>query len=339
MTYARLADDAVTAIDHALSGRSRGIAARTSGTTGEPREVLLSGEAIRASALATLDRLGGPAHWLLAVPEDRIAGAMVLARVQVADAAVTRIAKGPFTADAFCRAADAMEPGRRYVSLVPTQVGRLLADPRGAEALASFDAVLVGGAAPGMSLPPNAVETYGMTETAGGCVYDGVPLAGVSVRVSEDDRICVAGPMLADGYADGHNEAFTQAQGMRWFVTNDLGDWDGALTVHGRADDVIITGGHNVHPATVERAVAELPGIREVVAVGVPDSEWGQRVAIVISAPEPAPTLAHLRDALDLPRHALPHQVVPVRSVPRTEAGKIDRNAARALAAAADVEE
>ncbi|WP_061961047.1 AMP-binding enzyme [Demequina flava] len=339
MTYARLVDDAATAVDDALSGRARGIAARTSGSTGEPREVLLSGKALKASALATLDRLGGPAHWLLAVPADRIAGAMVHARVQVADASLTRIGDVPFTPDAFCRAADAMEPGRRYVSLVPTQVRRLLADPSGSQALASFDAVLVGGAAPGMELPANAIETYGMTETAGGCVYDGVPLPGVQVRTNADNRICIAGPTLADGYADSDNSAFTSAQGLRWFVTNDVGSWDGSLTIHGRADDVIITGGHNVHPSTVERAVAELPGVREAVAVGVPDPEWGERVAIVIDAPAPAPSLARMRDALDLPRHSLPRQVVVVRSVPRTEAGKIDRSAARALAAAADVKE
>ncbi|WP_083966674.1 AMP-binding enzyme [Demequina globuliformis] len=339
MTYARLVDGAESAITFSLADRVAGIAARTSGSTGEPREVLLSAAAVRASARSTLERLGGPAHWLLAMPTDRIAGAMVLARAAVADAQVARMAPGPFTAQAFCDAVDSMAPGRRYVSLVPTQVRRLVADPRGADALASFDAVLVGGAAPGMVLPSNAVETYGMTETCGGCVYDGVPLAGVSVRIDDDERICLGGPMLADGYADGDSSAFVTAHGRRWFATSDLGGWDGALTVYGRADDVIITGGHNVHPAAVERALQDLPGVREAVVVGVPDPEWGERVVALVVAADPAPSLAHVRDALDLPRHALPRQVVPVVSLPRTPAGKIDRGAAREQAAAAHGEE
>lgn len=339
MTYARIARDAPAAIHAVVHGQAAGIAARTSGSTGEPREVLLGAEAVRASARATLNRLGGPAHWLLAVPEDRIAGAMVLARAEMADAHVTRMPAGPFTAQGFARAVESMPAGRRYVSLVPTQVRRLLADAAGASALASFDAVLVGGAAPGMELPSNAVETYGMTETCGGCVYDGVPLPGVNVRVRDDARIALAGPVLADGYEDGDNSAFEVRHGRRWFVTGDLGDWDGRLDVHGRADDVIITGGHNVHPATVERALLALPGVKDAIVVGVPDPEWGERVAAVVACVPPAPTVTHIRESVDLPRHALPRLIVPMDSVPRTEAGKIDRSAARQIAAAADPEE
>ncbi|WP_062070126.1 AMP-binding enzyme [Demequina sediminicola] len=339
MTYVRLVDDAQGAVASTLSGAAAGLIARTSGSTGEPREVLLSAEAVRASALATLERLGGPGNWLVALPTDRIAGAMVLARARIGQAAALAMPEGPFTAQAFSHAAAAMPAGRRYISLVPTQVRRILADPEAADALASFDTVLVGGAPPGMVLPANAIETYGMTETCGGCVYDGVPLPGVSVRLHDDDRICLTGPMLADGYLDGENSAFVTTQGKRWFVTNDIGDWADTLTVHGRADDIIITGGHNVHPAQVEDALYQVPGIREAVVVGVPDHEWGERITAVITCADPAPTTAHLRETLDLPRYALPRQIVPVRSLPLTEAGKIDRNAVRRIAAAAENEE
>ncbi|WP_084077356.1 AMP-binding protein [Demequina sp. NBRC 110057] len=337
MNFARLVDDPRTAVAQALDGTVEGIAARTSGSTGEPREVLVSGAAMRASATATLDRLGGAGHWLLAVPADRIAGAMVLTRASVADAAVAPMPPGTFTATAFAAATAALPAGRRYVSLVPTQLRRVLADEAGAAALATFDAVLVGGAPPGMDLPSNAVETYGMTETSGGCLYDGVPLDGVDVRISSDGRIELAGPMLADGYRDGDDSAFVTDAGRRWFRTSDLGDWDGSrLTVHGRADHVIITGGHNVHPAAVERAMADA-GAPECIVVGLPDDEWGERLVGVVTAS--APALETLRERLTLPRHALPRALARVRSLPRTEAGKIDRSAAREIAAASDLEE
>lgn len=336
MDYTRLVDGPFAAVDAALAGASRGIAARTSGSTGEPREVLVSGDAVRASATATLDRLGGPGHWLLAVPADRIAGAMVVARARVADAALAVIPDGPFTPEGFAHAVAAMPRGRLYVSLVPTQLRRVLADPAAADALAAFDAVLVGGAPPEMALPDNAVETYGMTETSGGCVYDGRPLAGVKVRIADDGRIELAGPMLADGYRDGDDSAFL-TDGARWFRTSDLGGWDGeALRVHGRADHVIITGGHNVHPAAVERALADA-GVNESIVVGLPDAEWGERIVALVT-PE-APSLSSLRGSLALPRHALPRALARVAQVPRTEAGKIDRSAARTLAAASNLEE
>ena len=337
MNYARLTDSPADAVAAALSGTARGIAAPTSGSTGVPREVLLSASAVRASATATLARLGGGAHWLLAVPATRIAGAMVLARASVGGGAVTPMREGAFTAAAFAQAVAGMPTGRRYVSLVPTQVRRLLADARGADALATFDAVLVGGAAPGMALPAGAVETYGMTETCGGCVYDGAPLDGVDVRVDDDGRVLLAGPMLADGYADGDDSAFVRRDGHRWLRTGDLGAWDGSrLVIAGRADDVIITGGVNVHPAAVERALLALPDIADAVVVGVPDPEWGQVVAaLVVTGPDVPVDAADVRAALPVSRAERPRIVLAVDAVPRTDAGKIDRSAARTLAARA----
>ncbi|MFW2512866.1 AMP-binding enzyme [Demequina sp. SO4-13] len=346
MHYARLVDEGLAAVDSALSGRARGIAVRTSGSTGNPREALLSTAALHASATATLARLGGPGHWLLALPADRIAGAMVAVRARIGGtelihAGLIHAGGGPFTAAGFAHAAGTMPAGRRYVSLVPTQVRRLLADPAGAEALAGFDAVLVGGAPPGMTLPRNAVETYGMTETSGGCVYDGAPLEGVSVRIDDDGRIMIAGPMLADGFADGDDSAFVERDGERWLRTGDVGELvDGRLAVLGRADDVILTGGVNVHPVPVERALLAHGAIADAVVVGVPDLQWGERVvALVAVAPGASVTLDGLRSTLRLERAELPTTVLEVDSIPRTAAGKIDRYAARAIAARTAAEE
>lgn len=341
MTYVRLVDSGVAAVASALAGRSRGISAPTSGSTGRPRDVLVSREAMIASATATLERLGGPGHWLLALPAGRIAGAMVAARAHVGGGDLVEMGDATFTAAGFVAAADHLPAGRRYVSLVPTQVRRLLADPHGADALAGFDCVLVGGAPPGMTLPANCVETYGMTETSGGCVYDGTPLDHVQVRIDDDGRILLAGPVLADGYADGDDSAFVVRDGDRWLRTGDVGDLtDGRLIVRGRADDVILSGGVNVHPAAVERALLTYPGIADAVVVGVPDAEWGERVAAVVEvARASAISLAHLRAELTLPRAELPTALAIVGSVPRTSAGKIDRDAARRIAARAIAEE
>ncbi|WP_084038687.1 AMP-binding protein [Demequina sp. NBRC 110053] len=343
MTFARLADGPARAVAGAVAGSADGLVAPTSGSTGAPRDVLLPRRAIVASAQATLERLGGGGHWLLALPDSRIAGAMVRARALIADAHLAVMPDGPFTSDGFATAAAGMPPGPRYVSLVPTQVRRLLADPRGADALAGFDAVLVGGAPPGMALPPNAVETYGMTETCGGCVYDGTPLPGTKVAVGGDGRIRLGGPTLAAGYADGDDRAFETRDDERWFLTSDLGSWDGAaLAVHGRADDVIITGGLNVHPTAVERALLASPEIADAVVTSVPDREWGERVAALVVLAREGATGATADAAgqvagaaQGLGAHERPRFVLAVDAIPRTAAGKIDRSAARAIAASA----
>lgn len=334
MAHSRLFDHGADAVRAALAGAATGIISRTSGSTGQPREVLVGSGALVASATATLERLGGPGHWLLALPEDRIAGAMVHARALVGGTETVRMDAGPFTPQAFAAVADRLPAGRRYVSLVPTQVRRLLADGAGQAALATFDAVLVGGAPPSMELPANAIETYGMTETSGGCVYDGTPLPGVEVRISREGLIELSGPMLADGYVDGDDAAFIDDAGKRWFRTSDVGEWDGQrLTVHGRSDHMIITGGHNVHPARVEQALLQHPTIADAVVTSVPNVEWGELVAaLVVAAHGTPPDLEHLRAELDLPRYALPQVVVPVGHVPYTDAGKIDRDAARTYA-------
>ncbi|SOC49176.1 O-succinylbenzoic acid--CoA ligase [Blastococcus aggregatus] len=307
----------------------------TSGSTGTGRGVLLSAAAVRASGTATLDRLGGPGSWLLALPVSAIAGLQVLCRSELAGRESAVLGKGEDLAAAVAR----MPAGdRRYTALVPTQLVRFLdAEP---DALRSFDAVLVGGAATDPALLARAraegvrvVTTYGMTETAGGCVYDGVPLDGVSVRVTEGG-IELAGPVLASGYRlDPEGTAAAFADG--WFRTRDAGSLaDGRLTVLGRLDDVVITGGVNVAPAAVEAALREHPGVADAVVVGRPDPEWGQRVlAAVVPAGDRTPELAELRrwvtERLGAP--AAPRQLHVLDAVPTLHTGKPDRRAVAAL--------
>ncbi|MGY1794858.1 o-succinylbenzoate--CoA ligase [Geodermatophilus sp. SYSU D00525] len=316
----------------------------TSGSTGGPRGVLLPAAALRASATATLDRLGGPGAWLLALPASAIAGLQVLVRSVLGGTAPTALAAGEDLAAAVAR----MPAGRRYTALVPTQLRRYL--EREPEALRAFDAVLVGGAATDPGLLARAreggvavVTTYGMTETAGGCVYDGVPLDGVRVRVDAGGSaagpgggaIAVAGPVLALGYRrdpDGTAAAFAGGE----FRTRDAGSIgpDGRLTVAGRLDDVVVTGGVNVAPQAVEGALREHPAVADAVVFGRPDEEWGQRVvAAVVPAPGTAPDLAALRpwvaDRLGGP--SAPRELHLIGSVPTLHTGKPDR---RGVAAA-----
>lgn len=331
MTFSALSPDPFAAVEAALAGTVDGVAVATSGSTGAPRLVHVPGAALRASAELTAARLG-EAGWLLAIPADRIGGAMVIARARIAGAPLTTLPAGPFTATAFAAAASSLPSGPHHVSLVPTQLRRLLAEPGGREALARFDAILVGGAAlPEADLPSGVVSTYGMSETSGGCVYDGLPLDGVEVRVGADGRVRIAGPTLAAGYADGDDSAFETVDGRRWFVTSDLGELhDGRLTVLGRADHVINTGGVKVHPLPVERALEAVPGVVACAVVGLPDPEWGERVTAVIAGDADDAAVATAVAAL--PRASRPRRIVRVADVPRTAGGKIDRAAARSLA-------
>ncbi|MFJ8966748.1 o-succinylbenzoate--CoA ligase [Lentzea sp. NPDC102401] len=305
----------------------------TSGSTGEPKTVLLDADALTTSAQATHERLGGPGTWLLALPTGHIAGVQVLVRSIVAgtDPGVLDMSKG-FRAMGFAHAARPVldEPGRHYTALVPTQLSRLVVgEGPGLEALRQFDGVLIGGAATPPKLLEQAralgvqvVTTYGMSETAGGCVYDGEPLRGVSVRT--DDVIEISGPVLALGYR-GSAEPFGE-----WFRTGDLGRLrEGRLEVLGRADDVIVTGGEKVPPVLVERALATVEGVLEACVVGIPDDEWGQAVAAVVVARGEEPSVEDLKAAVtrDVGRAAVPKLVRFVSELPLRGPGKVDRTA------------
>ena len=316
----------------------------TSGSTGTPKHVVLSRRAMRASATATALRLGGPGQWLLNLPATYVAGVQVLFRSLLSGIDPVLLEEH---AD-FAAATDAMTGWRRYVSLVPTQLTRMLASPRDVEALRTFDTVLVGGAAVEPALRRAAaaedvhvVATYGMSETCGGCVYDGVPLDGVAVKVGGDGRVRIGGPVLFDRY-DGQPGLTAEVMEDGWFLTSDLGrlDDEGRLQVLGRADDVVVSGGVKVPGPAVARRLREHPRIQAAEVVGVPDAEWGRRVVAVVVSPSgtPArnvPPLDDLRNWVSqvYPREWAPRQLVRVAEIPLLPNGKVDRVALERVAA------
>lgn len=312
----------------------------TSGTTGPPKLVMLTRGALHTSAVATHQVLGGPGRWLLALPLNHVAGCQVVVRSLLAGQVPHVMPPGSFSPSGFSQAV--RESDCRYTSLVPTQLSRVLADDDATAAASSLNAILVGGAAVRRGLLTRAreaglrvVRTYGMTETAGGCVYEGISLPGVDVELEADGRIRIAGQMLASGYLgrpELTDERFVQQGTTRWLRTDDLGEIShGNLRVLGRLDDVIITGGENVAPAVVEAAIESLPGVEDVVVVGVPDAEWGQRiVALVVGPADPATVRAHVAEQCG--RAAVPKAIHTVEAVPMLGIGKPDRRAARMLA-------
>jgi O-succinylbenzoic acid--CoA ligase len=326
----------------------------TSGSTGEPKAVELSAAALTASAAASLRRIGaGPGgRWLCCLPTFHIAGLGVLVRSLIAglEPVIVPAASPEAVAASGCA----------HVSLVPTQLRRLL------DAGASpgpVKTVLLGGAASGDALLADArkagwrvVTTYGMSETCGGCVYDGVPLDDVLVRLraeavqpredavqlgadperrrADAGQIQLSGPVLFSGYL---REPDLTAAALRdgWFGTADLGWWraDGTLGIRGRADDVINTGGEKVVPGEVEAVLGTCEGVADVVVIGIPDAEWGEAVTAFVVAADPAdpPDVADLqtqvRQAVSV--YAAPKRVVLVPEFPLLPSGKPDRMALR----------
>ncbi|MBN9215675.1 MAG: acyl-CoA synthetase [Microbacterium sp. SCN 70-200] len=327
----------------------------TSGSTGHPKSVAISRAALTSSALATADRLGAGA-WLLALPAGYIAGVQVLVRSLVAGREPAILA-GSFSAHAFAAAAAAMassDGGVRvptYTSLVPAQLQTVLdaidgGDTAAARALEGFEAILVGGQALAPALAERAaavgariVRTYGSSETSGGCVYDGIPLPGVGVRIDEGE-VQLSGPTLADGYLGDPEQTarvFVRDGATRWYRTGDLGSFDdGRLRVTGRADNVIISGGVNVSLDRVERAVRTIEGLADAVVVPVSDERWGQASVVVTAArvdADDATALVRAAVEAEIGKAARPREVLVVDRLPLLPSGKPDRTALRALAA------
>ncbi|MDK9294444.1 AMP-binding protein [Propionibacterium freudenreichii] len=323
---------------------------RTSGsTTGHGRLVGLSAAQLRASIRATDQRLGGPARWLLTLPAHHIAGLQVVAR-SVLDGTRSGLVHH-LDAASLTTAVDAARAGRPEarvnLSLVPTQLRDLLGDAAGRDALRSLSAVLVGGAATDRQLVDAALAagialhlSYGMSETCGGCVYDGRPLRGVELSLgerpdaaSDRGRIWIAGPMVMSGYLDG-DPGVTQLNGTRWLATSDLGHLHhGRLEVSGRVDDVIITGGLKVAADQVRAAVLSAPMVAQAAVVALPHPRWGQVVSAVV-VPTDAWTQdspAALRDLVGelLGRQLAPRVVVVTDHLPTLASGKLDRLAVR----------
>lgn len=297
---------------------------------------MLSAAALTAGAVATHARLGGPGRWLLALPAHHIAGLQVLVRSALAGTTPVAI-PASFGATEFVAAVAAMGSGPRYASLVAAQLTRALDDPAAAAALADLDAVLIGGgpmpagvAARAAGAGVRVVRTYGMSETAGGCVYDGRALDGVTVRI-DDGRVVLGGAMVADGYRNPVvPDPFAEPG---WFRTDDLGvlDGSGVLTILGRVDDAISTGGLTVLPQLVENALADHPAVAECAVFAVPDERLGQRVvAAIVAAPggaalDLAEVRAHIEKTLE--RTAAPREIHFVDALPRRGIGKLDRKA------------
>jgi o-succinylbenzoate---CoA ligase len=302
----------------------RPLVIETSGSTGRAKRVLLSRDAMRSSALATHERLGGAGQWVLNLPPTYVAGVQVLYRSVVAGTEPVSFE------ESFLRTREQIT-GRSYVSLVPTQLVRVLDDPDETAALARFETVLVGGGPLRPEVRRRAeeqevrvVQTYGMSETCGGCVYDGVPLAGVEVRIDEEEEVLLRGPVLFDGYLDDPEQT---AASLRdgWLVTHDVGHWtpEGRLAIDGRSDQVIISGGVNVPSSAVARAVLRHPAVNEAEVVGVPDDEWGERVVAVVTVSDVV-ALDELRGLVE-PRPWAPRGLLIVDELPLLPNGKIDR--------------
>jgi len=318
----------------------------TSGSTGVPKRVALSADALLASAAASESSLGGPGQWLLALPTHYIAGINVLVRSIAADLEPVYFGAGHFDAAAFAAATRTMDARLRFTALVPAQLSRLVdAANNDLDLLAivrRFDRILVGGQATPPALLARAIElglnvtrTYGSSETSGGCIYDGIPIGTAEARIIEG-QVELSGPMLAEGYLGdpaATDAAFTMHDGARWYHTGDTGEIDdGALRVTGRLDGVIISGGEKVSLDAIERVVRAIDGLADAVAVRSPSAEWGEVPVVFTSG---IATLAAVKATViaALGRASAPVALVRVESVPQLPNGKPDRVALTAFAA------
>ena len=303
---------------------------RTSGSTGTPKQTVLTAKALAASADATAQYIGGQGQWLLAVGTQYVAGLAVVSR-SVQAGTTPEVLDPGFSAEEFIAATTRLDHDFTAVSLVPTQVTRLLTDDDAIQALQSYSAILVGGSAIPEQITQVAAEydlnlfkTYGMSETCGGCVYDGTPLPGVTVDTVEHngvDRLRIIGPMVAAGYFDDPELTaahFTDGS----YLTDDYGSVGEVVRVAGRLDDVINTGGIKVSAAQVQRVLQQ--HVPEAFVTGVPDAEWGHRVSAVVTGNTAQDRLADaVRTALGAA--AVPKTWLRLDALPMLDNGKPDR--------------
>jgi len=346
--------------DGALVPAAIAIVIETSGSTGSPKRVMLSRDALLSSAAASVVALGGPGQWLLALPGHYIAGVQVLVRSITAGTTPVLLPPGHFDPLVFTEAAEGLVESLRYTSLVPVQLARLLEaaheNPRVGAVLRRFSAILVGGQAITPDLLRRAeesnvriVRTYGSSEASGGCVYNGIPIGNTALRVV-DGELHISGSVLGQAYLNDPQrtaERFVVDHGVRWYRTGDLGEIDenGLVRVIGRADNLIISGGVKVSLEAVERVVRGVPGFTDAIVVAADDPQWGH-VPVVVR-----PAQVHLGDGATvetdlasartvvssaLGRAARPARVITVAAMPILASGKPDREALRMLAAAPD---
>ena len=309
----------------------------TSGTTGRPKRVALSADAVLASAAAAESAVGR-AQWLLALPVQYIAGSNVLARSLSAGTTPIAVPPGRLSSERVLEAVAAMDDPVRCTALVPAQLGRLVdeaeTDDALRRALAGFTRILVGGQATPAPLITRATalgwkltRTYGSSETCGGVVYDGVAIGQAAVRIV-DGQVELGGPTLAEYYLDDPERtaaAFVEHDGARWYRTDDAGEIvDGVLRVTGRVDHTIVTGGLKVRLGDVERILREQPGLGDAVVVAGHHPEWGEVPVVVTTA---RPSLDELRRVVGaaLAPEARPDRIVTVDALPLLPSGKPDR--------------
>ena len=291
----------------------------TSGTTGEPKGAVHTHRGIEYAAFCSSTAAGVIANscWLACLPLSHVGGLSVVTRAVLTGTELQMLERADPKS-----IADAQRQGATHVSLVPTLLGRIDPEP--------FHSILLGGSAIPIDRPSNTIATYGMTESFGGVVYEGLALNGVEMRTTPDGLIELRSPTMLRSYRDGSNPL--DAQG--WLRTGDLGQIDsatGILTVLGRVDELIVTGGEKVWPQAVEEVLLQHGAVSEVAVIGIADPEWGQRVVALV-VPMPGQLPLSLQAARELVRNQLPVASAPkeirlVDSLPRTSVGKIRRMA------------
>ena len=338
-------DSSKPAVLHGPVPSEAAVVVETSGTTGTPKQVWLSKDAILSSARTTSRAAGADGVWWLALPTHYIAGLQVVVRSVLAGYEPVVSPQGLDTVSKLREVLPELREAKAkgvplYCSLVPTQLAQLVdaveAGELEAHDLSLFARILVGGQRIDTRLieRANAVgavvtRTYGAAETVGGCVWDGEALDEVSLDIV-DGRVAISGPMLAGGYLGDDTlsgETFIEREEKRWFLSRDLGSIDdGQLSVKGRMDDVIISGGVKVSLDDVERVVRELAGVNDPIVVSATDSQWGQ-VPVVVTTSQC--DLEQLRIAVKeaLGPAAQPHSVLTLDDIPLLPSGKPDRRA------------
>ena len=304
---------------------------RTSGSTsGIGKSVLIDLNSLTSSAQATHESLGGAGRWVCCLPTHHIAGFQTVFRAVLTDTEPFDAGRG--TPEEIARAAMLADGERTYLSLVPTQLIRLLESPY-AHVARSFASILLGGAAAAPELIArasdlglNVVTTYGMTETCGGCVYDGQPIGDTTINLDREQRITISGRVVATGYLG--SAPFAGA-----CVTQDAGRWvGGRLQVLGRMDTAITTGGLTILPGIVENELEKI-GSGECVVVGIPDDEWGQIVVALTTHPV-GHAREHLRRKLEAgytPRIFLTPADIGLQEIPHLASGKVNRQRVQRL--------
>ena len=313
----------------------------TSGSTGKPKGAMLTPANLISSADATHQVLGGEGQWLLAMPAAYIAGIQVLIRSMVAgvEPAFIDLTRGFNVAEFAARAHELARTGERtYTALTPMQLAKATSTLKGIDALRTFSAVLVGGAATNprlldsaRKLRINVVTTYGSSETSGGCVYNGRPIAGAHVKI-QDGRIHLGGPMVARGYHSVDSLPLADDLKDGWFRTSDAGELEGGvLTVLGRTDNVISSGGFKLHPEVLEEELLRIDGVTAACVVGKQDARFGQRICAAYTGSAAVPdildALADAEDAGRIAHWQIPKELKSVAALPQLGPGKVNRTA------------